>query len=159
TLEQAKELRPQTVAFLLATHLHQHQFTDWPWLFPQLLDTVREWLGEPDGDSPNVDYGDDTYPGLLVFGQKKSAVCEKIARAIIAASGGAKRLRAELAPADFLGTRAGVSFDTIKDCWMTDPGKCHFNFVPQNSDWETIVCQKLEEMEEVRAYTKNQGIG
>src|SRR5262249_16478668 len=117
TLEQAKELRPQTVAFLLATHLHQHQFTDWPWLFPQLRDTVREGPGEPDGDSPNVDYGDDPYPGLLVFGQKKSAVCEKIARAIIAASGGAKRLRAELAPADFLGTRAGVSFDTIKDCW------------------------------------------
>jgi type III restriction enzyme len=159
TLGRARELRPQTVAFLLATHLQQHHFTDRPWLFPQLLDIVRDWLGDPDGDSPNVDYGDDTFPGLLVFGQKKSAVCEKIARAIIAASGGAKRLRAELAPADSLGTTAGVSFDTIKDCWTTDPAKCHFNLVPQDSDWETIVCQKLEDMEEVRAYVKNQGIG
>jgi type III restriction enzyme len=95
----------------------------------------------------------------LVFGQKKSAVCEKIARAIIAASGGEKRLRAELAPTDFLGTTAGVSFDTIKDCWTTDPAKCHFNLVPQDSDWETIACYRLEEMEEVRAYVKNQGIG
>jgi len=34
-----------------------------------------------------------------------------------------------------------------------------FATVPQDSDWETIVCSKLEEMEEVRAYVKNQGIG
>jgi type III restriction enzyme len=158
-LEQAKELRPQTVAFLLATHLQQRHFPDRPWLFPQLLDIVRDWLGDPDGDSPHVDYGDDTFPGLLVFAEKKSAVCEKIARAIIAASGGAKRLRAELPPADYLGTTAGKSFDTVKDCWTTDPARCHFNLVPQDSDWETIICMRLEEMEEVRAYAKNQAIG
>jgi type III restriction enzyme len=159
TLEEAKALRPQAVAFLLATHLQQHHFPDRPWLFAQLLAIVRDWLGDPDGHSPNVDYGDDTFPGLLVFGQKRSAVCEKIARAIIAASGGEKRLRAELPATDFRGTTAGVSFDTVKDCWTTDPAKCHFNLVPQDSDWETIVCSKLEEMDEVRAYAKNQGIG
>src|SRR5262249_57198318 len=92
-------------------------------------------------------------------GEKKSAVCEKIARAIIASSGGEQRLRAELPATDYRGTTAGVSFDTIKDCWTTDPSKSHFNLVPQDSDWETIVCQKLEEMDEVRAYAKNQGIG
>jgi type III restriction enzyme len=159
TLEEAKALRPQTVAFRLATHLQQHHFPDRPWLFPQLLGIVRDWLGDPDGNSPNVDYGDDTFPGLLVFGQKKSDVCEKLARAIIAASGGAQRLRAELPPSDFLGTTAGVSFDTVKDCWTTDPAKCHFNLVPQDSDWETLVCSRLEEMDEVRAYAKNQGLG
>jgi type III restriction enzyme len=31
--------------------------------------------------------------------------------------------------------------------------------VPQDSDWETIVCSKLEEVKEVRAYVKNQGFG
>src|SRR5262249_1006572 len=92
-------------------------------------------------------------------GEKKSAVCEKIARAIIASSGGEQRLRAELPATDYRGTTAGVSFDTIKDCWTTDPSKSHFNLVPQDSDWETIVCQKLEEMDEVWAYAKNQGIG
>jgi type III restriction enzyme len=158
-LDEAKTLRPQTVAFHLATHLQQHHFPDRPWLFPQLLGIVRDWLGDPDGDSPNVDYGDDTFPGLLVFGQKKHAVCEKIARAILTASGGAQRLRAELAPTDFLGTTTGLAFDTVKDCWTTDPGKCHLNLVPQDSDWETIVCSKLEELEEVRAYAKNQGMG
>ena len=159
TLEEAKELRPQTVAFRLATHLQQHHFPDKSWLFPQLLRIVSDWLGDPDGASPNVEYGDDTFPGLLTFAEKKSAVCEKIFRAIHSASGGAQRLRAEVPLTDFLGTTASVSFDTIKDCWTTDPTKCHFNLVPQDSDWETIVCEKLETLDEVRAYAKNQGIG
>src|SRR4029077_12306558 len=158
-LDEARVLRPQAVAFRLDTHLQQHHFPATRWLFPQLLGIVREWLGDPDGNSPNVDYGDDTFPGLLLFGQMKSAVCEKIKRAIVAASGGEHRLRAELPAADFLGTTTGVAFDTVKDCWTTDPAKCHLNLVPQDSDWETIVCSKLEEMEEVRAYVKNQGIG
>jgi type III restriction enzyme len=159
TLDEVKGLRPQTVAFMLATHLQQQYFSDRPWLFPQLLVIVRDWLGDPAGDTPNVDYGDDTFPGLLVFGQKKNAVCEKIFKGILTASGGERRLRAELPEADFVGTTSGVAFDTVKDCWTTDPGKCHFNLVPQDSDWETIVCSKLEEMDEVRAYVKNQGIG
>jgi hypothetical protein len=46
-----------------------------------------------------------------------------------------------------------------KDCWTTDPAKCHFNLVAQDSDWETNVCSKLEEMDEVRAHAKNRGIG
>nr|WP_020469369.1 hypothetical protein [Zavarzinella formosa] len=61
--------------------------------------------------------------------------------------------------ADFLGTTAGVSFDTVKGCWTADAAKCYFNLVPQDSDWETIVCEKLEGMNEVLAYAKNQGIG
>lgn len=159
TLQEARGMRPQAVAFKLATHLQQHHFADKPWLFPQLLGIVRDWLGDPDGHSPNVDYGDDTFPGLLLFGQKKHAVCGKIFSAIVAASGGAQRLRAEVPSTDFLGTTANVSFDTIKDCWTTDASKCHFNLVPQDSDWETAVCAKLEDMDEVRAYAKNQGIG
>jgi type III restriction enzyme len=158
-LKELQALRPQAVAFQLATHLQQHHFVDKAWLFPQLLNIVRDWLGNPDGDSPNVDYGDDTFPGLLTVGERKHAVCEKIARAIIAASGGEQRLRAELQADDSIGTTAGASFDTVKDCWTTDPTKCHLNLVPQDSDWETIVCQKLEEMDEVKAYVKNQGLG
>lgn len=159
TLEEAKALRPQAVAFKLASHLQQQHFPDRPWLFPQLLGIVRAWLGDPESDSPNVEYGDDTFPGLLLLGEKKAAVCEKITRAIVASSGGPQRLRAELEPGSPFGTTAGKSFDTIKTCWTTDPTKCHFNLVPQDSDWETVVCSRLEELAEVRAYAKNQGIG
>ena len=158
TLDEARDLRPQAVAFRLATHLQQHHFPDKRWLFPQLLAIARDWLGDPDGESPHVDYGDDTFPGLLLFGEKKHAACEKIKSAIVSGSGGARRMRAEL-QAEGSGTTAGVSFDTIKTCWTTEPTKCHFNLVPQDSDWETVVCQKLEEMDEVKAYVKNQGIG
>ena len=49
TLDEARRLRPQAVAFRLATHLQQHHFPDKPWLFPQLLGIVRDWLGDPDG--------------------------------------------------------------------------------------------------------------
>ena len=31
--------------------------------------------------------------------------------------------------------------------------------MPQDSDWETAACQRLEDREEVRTYAKNQGIG
>ncbi|WP_165073492.1 BPTD_3080 family restriction endonuclease [Paludisphaera rhizosphaerae] len=159
TLDDAREMRPQAVAFRLATHLQQRFFPEKAWLFPQLFGIVREWLGDPEEDSPNVDYGDDTFPGLLLLGEKKHAVCEKIMGAIRNSSGGAQRMRAELQRDDPIGTTAGVSFDTVKTCWTTDPARCHLNLVPQDSDWETIVCQKLEEMDEVRAYAKNQGMG
>jgi type III restriction enzyme len=33
------------------------------------------------------------------------------------------------------------------------------NFVPEDSGWETIVCEKLQRMDEVRAYVKNQSLG
>jgi type III restriction enzyme len=159
TLAEAKVARPQTVAFKLATHLQQHHFRDRPWLFPQLLGIVRDWLGDPEGHSPNVEYGDETFPGLLMFSERMAEVSEKLNRAIIAASGGDQRLRAELPEADFLGTTVGVSYDTIKDGWTTDTEKCHLNFVPQDSDWETSVCAKLERMPEVKAYVKNQSLG
>jgi type III restriction enzyme len=159
TLEEAKALRPRAVAFKLATHLQQHHFQDKVWLFPQLLAIVRDWLGDPDGDSPYVDYGDETFPGLLLFVQKANEAAEKIAKAIIAGSGGAKRLRAELPEADRTGSTAGVAYDTVKTVWKADPAKCHLNLVPEDSGWETQVCEKVERMDEVLAYVKNQNLG
>jgi type III restriction enzyme len=159
TLDHLKGVRPQTVAFKLATHLQQHHFKDRPWLFPQLLDIVRRWLGDPDGDSPYVDYGDETFPGLLLFVQKANEAAEKIKRAIIAGSGGEQRLRAELPDTDRVGTTTAVAYDTVKTVFATDTTKCHLNFVPEDSGWETIVCEKLQRMDEVRAYVKNQNLG
>jgi hypothetical protein len=159
TLDHLKDIRPQAVAFKLATHLQQHHFKDRPWLFPQLLGIVRAWLGDPDGDSPNVDYGDETFPGMLLFVQRANEAAEKIFRAIQSASGGAQRLRAELPETDRAGTTADVAYDTVKTVWRTDPARCHLNLVPEDSGWETAVVGKLEHMPEVLAYVKNQGLG
>jgi type III restriction enzyme len=159
TLEEAKAARPQAVAFHLATHLQQHHFRGKVWLFPQLLAIVRDWLGDPDGDSPYVEYGDETFPGLLLFVQKANEVAEKIYKAIVSGTGGEKRLRAELPEFDRTGSTAYVSYDTIKPLWKTDPAKCHMNFVPEDSKWETQFVEKVERMDEVLAYVKNQNLG
>lgn len=159
TLDDLMGVRPQAVAFKLATHLQRHHFRDKVWLFPQLLGIVREWLGDPDGDSPYVDYGDETFPGLLLFVQKANEAAEKVYKAIVAGSGGPKRLRAELPEFDRTGSTAGVSYDTVKTLWKTDPAKCHLNYVPEDSGWETQFVEKIERMDEVRAYVKNQNLG
>lgn len=154
-----KSLRVQTVAFKLATHLQRHKVRDRVWLFPQLLSIVREWLGDPDGESPYVDSGDDPFPGLLLFAQKAHNVAEKIHKAIVSGSGGGKRLRAELPETDRVGRTSGVSCDTVKTTWKTDPTKCHLNPVPRDSGWETPFVEKIERMDEVKTYVKNQNPG
>ena len=158
-LDHLNVLRPQAVAFKLATHLQQHYFRDKVWLFPQLLSIVRDWLGDPDGDSPHVQYGDETFPGLLLFAQKANEASEKIHKAIVAGSGGAMRLRAVMPEKDRTGSTVGVGYDTVKTVWKTNPAKCHLNLVPEDSSWETQFVEKIERMKEVVAYVKNQNLG
>lgn len=159
TLDHLKGIRAQAVAFKLTTHLQQHHFKDRPWLFPQLLGIVKRWLGDPDGESPFVEYGDETFIGLLLFVQKANEAAEKIKRAIVAASGGEQRVRAELPESDRTGTTAGVAFDTVKGVWKTLDTKCHINLMPEDSGWESGIAEKIERMNEVKAYVKNQGLG
>ena len=153
-LDHFQTIRPQEVAFKLAAHLQQHHFPHQVWLLPQLVGIVRRWM-----DGGGVDYGDETFPGLLLFAQKAHEAAEKIRRAISKGSGGADRVRATIPDADAVGSTAGVSYDTLKTTWTTDPTKCHLNLVPEDSGWETKVVAKLERMAEVRAYVKNQNLG
>jgi type III restriction enzyme len=123
------------------------------WLFPQVLAIVRRWLAEC------VACKDNTFPQLLLVVENAHRAAEKIHRAIAAASPGGRRVRAVLQPYDTLGTTAGVSFDTTKPRWTTATDRCHINFVPCDSNWEAKFAQSLEEMDEVKAYTKNQSLG
>jgi type III restriction enzyme len=102
-----------------------------------------------------VEYGDETFPGLLLYAQKAHEAAEKIHKAIVSGSGGAQRLRAELPQTD----RVGVSYDTVKTVWKTDPAKCHLNLVPEDSGWETQFVEKVERLDEVKGYVKNQNLG
>jgi type III restriction enzyme len=42
---------------------------------------------------------------------------------------------------------------------VTDPQKCHVEYVPADSNWEHVMASRLEGMPEVYAYVKNQGLG
>ena len=153
TLDRAKLLRPQEVAYKLAAAVLAKHYPHQIWLLPQLVGIVRRWL---DG---SVKYGDETFPGLLLFAANTERAGDKIAKAISQASGGADRLRANLPDAGAVGTTAGVSYDTLKPTWKTDPAKSHLNLVPIDSNWEAKVAGRIERMAEVRAYVKNQNLG
>ena len=154
-LDDLQQIRTQQVAFKLATHLYKHYFNNNFTLFPQLLAIVRQWLGTTN-HSPYVEYGDETFPGLLLFVQKANEVAEKIHRAIVTGSAGAMRLKPELPLQDRIGSTIGLSYDTVRTVWQTEPTKCHLNFVPEDSSWETQFVEKIERMDEVLAYVKNQ---
>ncbi|MFO0969301.1 MAG: DEAD/DEAH box helicase family protein [Gemmataceae bacterium] len=126
TLDDLKNRREQEVAFAIARLILERYYResigkakkngDAPaqngvqvWLFPQVLAIVKRWL-----TSGYVDCHDDAFPQLLLFMQKASEAAEKIYRAIVASSGGEKRLRAEMQPYDPVGTTAGVSYDTTR---------------------------------------------
>jgi type III restriction enzyme len=123
------------------------------WLFPQVLAIVKRWLSEC------VACKDGTFPQLLLLVENAHRAAEKIHRAIAAAFPGQRRIRAVLQTYDTLGSTAGVSFDTTKERWTTAPNKSHINFVPCDSGWEAKFAQSLEEMEEVKAYGRNQNLG
>ncbi len=171
TLDELKKRREQEVAFSVAKLILERYFradTAGPaneddaaatpgavqvWLFPQVLAIVRRWMAEC------VVCHDDTFPQLLLFTQKASEAAEKIYRAIVASASGEKRLRAEVQRYDPTGTTAGVTYDTTKTTWTTNPKKCHINLVPCDSGWEAALAEKLESMSEVKAYAKNQNLG
>lgn len=169
TLDDLKKRREQEIAFGIARLILERYCRDddmaksqdgngqagvQVWLFPQVLAIVKDWLR-----SGYVDCHDDTFPQLLLFMQKASEAAEKIYRAIVASSGGAKRLRAEMQPYDPVGTTAGVTYDTTKPTWQTSPKASHVNLVPCDSNWEAKFAQSLESMPEVKAYVKNQNLG
>ncbi len=57
-----------------------------------------------------------------------------------------------------MGSSATIDFETIKPVYRTDPAKCQVNYVPLDSGWEAKMCTRLENMPEVLAYVKNDGM-
>ncbi len=152
-LADLRSQREQAVVFTLARELATRHFPDRPWLFPQLVEATREWL------RTSVELHDHTFPQLLLLHQRRSAAVERIARGLVSAERGEARLVAVLAPYEPEGSTAAVDFDTAKPTMVTDPDKCHVEYVAADSNWEHVLAQRLEAMPDVRAYVKNQGLG
>ncbi|MHB8646155.1 MAG: BPTD_3080 family restriction endonuclease [Thermomicrobiales bacterium] len=159
TLDDLKRHREQEIAFLLAKLTLETYFRDEEkhikfWFFPQLLSIAREWLREC------VVCKDDTFPQLLLFIEPARDAAEKIYHALVAGEQGNKRLKPILRPFDTLGSTRYVDFDTAKPTYRTDPSKCQISHVVADTKiWEQKMAQVLEEMPEVVAYVKNQGLG
>jgi type III restriction enzyme len=149
--------RINTAVFAIAkrtldTYFRDEDGGERPWLFPQLRAIARRWIDEC--VTPYL--GDGAYPQLLMLAEWSHAAAERIYRAIAMGTEGERRLVPILRPYDPVGSTDDVYFDTTKTCF--DTTKSHINRVAQDSNWETELASKLEQMPEVVAYAKNQGL-
>ncbi|HEV3025626.1 MAG TPA: DEAD/DEAH box helicase family protein, partial [Pirellulales bacterium] len=159
SLDELKLRREQEVAFLIAKLVLERYFRDdeqnvKPWLFPDLLAITGRWLREC------VALKDNTFKQLLLLIENAHDAADRIYKAVVAADPGPKRLLPIAKPYDTVGSTRYVSFDTIRATYSTDAAKCHVSHVVGDTEsWEQKMAQALEEMEEVLAYVKNQGLG
>jgi type III restriction enzyme len=153
TLDDLRQRRPQEVAFAIAKRVLERYYPDQPWLFPQLLRISRDWL------DTCVSLKDNTFVQMLLLAQLAERASEHIQTAIVRADEGRRRLIARLAPYDRVGSTRAVDFDTSKSVMPTAPERCHVSDVVADSGWEHTVAERLEEMDEVRAYVKNDHLG
>jgi len=158
-LESLKAKREQEVVFALAKLLLERYFKDKddnlkPWLFPQLVAICRQWLAEC------VTCKDDTFPQMLLIGEKAHAAAEIIYQSIVTTTEGRKTLRPILRPYEWVGSTQYVGFDTTRNVYPTREDRCHINYVVCDTEsWEQKMAQALEDMKEVVAYVKNQNLG
>jgi type III restriction enzyme len=171
TLDDLKARRPREVEFLLGKLTLEKYFRDdgeerpereathrfvaevQSWLFPQVLAITKQWLAEC------LTCKDNTFPQLLLLVEFAHDAVDRIYKAIVATEPGTPRLRPILRAYDRVGSTRHVDFDTTKSVYATVPDRCHISHVVEDSRWESKLAQVLEDMPEVVAYVKNQGLG
>jgi type III restriction enzyme len=164
-LEEIRGARAQEVTFRLAKRLLEDErffgtpeHDRRPWLFPQLVDISRRWMGECLVLGPRVPVG------LLLFGQNAARAAEKIYAAIAHTYGeGERRLVPILRRFDRSGSTEDVHFITHKATMAPQPEKSHLNHVVldgvRGNSWEEALATFLEHDPRVRAYVKNERLG
>ncbi|MCB0953464.1 MAG: DEAD/DEAH box helicase family protein [Microthrixaceae bacterium] len=162
-LEHFQAMRTQEVAFRLAKRLLDRYFRtpdsdgqpagERPWLFPTLVEIARRWVEEC------VTLADDSFIGLLAMQQRSDDAVEKLYQSIVRYQAGERRLVPIMRPYDSIGSTRHVDFDTTKDTYSTSSERCHVSHVVADSDWEAHLAGKLEHLDAVRSYVKNQGLG
>ncbi|MGA2035492.1 MAG: DEAD/DEAH box helicase family protein [Thermoguttaceae bacterium] len=171
-LDELKDRRPQEVAFKLAKLVLEKYFRqdgqqrkDRPpehrfdaevqtWRFPRVLEITRRWLDEC------VICKAKTFPQMLLLIEWAHDAADRIYQGIVRGKPGEKRLLPIPQPYETLGSTRGVDFDTTRDIYETKR-KCHVNRVVADTEsWEQKLAQAIEDdMEEVRAYVKNDHLG
>jgi len=162
TLDDLKKRREQEVIFVIARRVLEQYFRDEnnnpkPWLFPDLVNITRDWLGQC------LKLKDNTFPQLLLLVENSYKAADHIYQAIVAADGGQKRLLPIPKPYDTVGSTSFVDFDTTRPVYRTDQRFCHISHVVADTEsWEQKMAQTLEELAEeglVLSYVKNHNLG
>jgi len=173
TLDDLRSRRPNEVAFLLAKLVLEKYFRQdgetrpdpkephafdaevQAWLFPQVLKIAKAWMAE----CLTLKNEPDTFPQLLLLLEFAHDAADRIYHSIVSAYEGEATLKPTLRPYDTVGSTRWVDFDTIKHVWPTRLDKCHVSHVVADTgSWEQKLAQVLEELDEVTAYVKNQGL-
>jgi len=170
-LEGLKQRREAEIDFLLAKLILEKYFRlDEPkpispndsrefqpefqtWRFPEILAIVKHWR------TPNVGvaYTDDTFPQLLLLLENAHIAADRVYSGIRTTGSNTKIVKPIMRQYDPIGTTAEVDFDTVKATVLTT--KSHVNRVTLDSGWEGVLTQKLESMDEVICYVKNERLG
>lgn len=152
-----KDKRLNTVDFHLASLMMGKYFTEEgqgkPWLFPQLLNAVREWREK------HLTCKDNAFPQMILVTAFAHNAAEKIYQAVVPGEEGSRTLLPILRPYDALGSTRYVDFDTARDVYRTRPDMCHVSHVVLDSGWEGKLAEVLEDMDEVIHYVKNFQLG
>ncbi len=120
------------------------------WLFPQVLAITKQWIKDC------VTYEDHGFPQLLLISEIRHQAAERIYRGI-ARNQTDSVLKPIVNRYNPEGSTRFVQLETRKETYRTKE-KCHVSHVIVDSGWESKLAQALEEMPEVRAYVKNQGV-
>lgn len=152
-----KDERLQKVDFKLAALMMEKYFNDEqntkPWLFPQLLQAIREWR------EAYLTCKDNAFPQMLLLVAFAHTAAEKIYQAIVTSNEGVRTLLPILRPYDTIGSTRYVDFDTARDVYRTRPDKSHVSHVVLDSNWEGKLAEVLEDMDEAVYYVKNFQLG
>lgn len=158
-LDDLRQKRPNEVAFWIAKLTLDRYFRDddggeRPWLFPQVLALVKDWLGRC------VTLKDNTFIQMLLLHELMHDAADKIYKAIVASEPGAPTLKPILRPYEHLGSTRYVDFDTTKPVYATRADRSHVSHVVADTEaWEQKLAQTIEDMPEVIRYVKNHNLG
>lgn len=151
--------RPQRVAYEIAADVVQrfyrgHDEALKPWLFPQMVVIVRQWLDGYVTPRPNPELG------LLLLAQVKARAAEKVFHAIVKQEGVRPQvLRPRFRQFEAEGSTDVVDFLTRKPIVPFEITKSHVNHVVldgvKGNTWEEALAGFLELDPRVAAYVKN----
>jgi type III restriction enzyme len=99
------------------------------------------------------------FPQLLLFVRFAHQASNRIYRSIVASTEGAPTLKPILRAYEPVGSTPYVDFQTIRATYKTWADKCHVSHIALDSDWESELAHDFENMAEVIAHVKIQGLG